>query len=80
MSLENKVVRLHVHFPSLKAYGSGKCLSTDTTLGELVSACHSKQCPMGIFSCPIFRSVDCGEVTAKMWADVFDAKEEDDAR
>ena len=46
----------------------------DTTVYELAEACHSGNCPMGLFSCPLHDR--CGEVTEETWADFFHIKKD----
>ena len=74
MSLNNECVSLYV---SKDPYDSEAEL--ETTIGELVDACHSKRCPMGLFSCPILDrfGAACEKVTAQMWGHIFGRYERD---
>ena len=74
MSLENKTVRLFA------VNDAGVVCSLEATLGELVSGCNSKRCPMGMFSCPVSRSIRCEDVTVETWAGVFRVKEVEDGQ
>ncbi len=63
----------------VEMYVGRECYDADafmeTTIGELVEACHSNSCPMGFFSCPLHCDSDCNKVTEKRWADFFHIKE-----
>ena len=68
MSLSSESVTLYVGKDCYNAEAS-----MDVTIGELVDACHSGTCPMGLFSCPLLQHFDCqcDKVTAKMWGYAF---------
>ena len=74
MSLNNEEVCLYI---SRDPYDADAEL--ETTIGELVDACHSKRCPMGMFSCPILDRFGCAceKVTAQMWGRIFGIYERD---
>ena len=64
MDLNSRGVRLYVSRDS-----HGACAEMEARIGDLVRTCHTDNCPMGLFSCPL--PCNCDEVTAETWAEAL---------